>query len=69
MFGFERLTAIGRAFERAVQSDGPEVQALADSFAAAIEATIQEILRGMEVPDQPSRRPAARVRGGVSRAA
>lgn len=43
MFGFERLAAISRNFERAAQSGAAEAPALADALCAAIEATHQEI--------------------------
>jgi hypothetical protein len=43
MFGFQRLSAIGRQFEQAVQSGSPEAPALADALSAAVEATLQEI--------------------------
>ena len=43
MFGFHRLSVIGRSFERAVQSGAPEAPDLADGLCAAIDATLQEI--------------------------
>jgi CheY-like chemotaxis protein/HPt (histidine-containing phosphotransfer) domain-containing protein len=44
MFGFERLTATGRRFERAVQLGAPEeAPALAEALSAALEATLQVI--------------------------
>jgi PAS domain S-box-containing protein len=43
MFGFERLAALGRRFERAVQSGGAEAPALADGLSAALKATLQAI--------------------------
>jgi len=43
LFGFERLSKMGREFERAVQSAAPGVRDLADGLRAAIAATIQEI--------------------------
>jgi HPt (histidine-containing phosphotransfer) domain-containing protein len=43
MFGFERLSTVGRRFERALHSGSAETQALADGLAAALEATLQAI--------------------------
>jgi CheY-like chemotaxis protein/HPt (histidine-containing phosphotransfer) domain-containing protein len=43
MFGFERLTAVGRRFERAVQAGAAEAPALADGLSAALEVTLQTI--------------------------
>jgi HPt (histidine-containing phosphotransfer) domain-containing protein len=43
MFGFERLTAVGRRFERAVQAGAAEAPALADGLSAALEVTLQAI--------------------------
>jgi PAS domain S-box-containing protein len=43
MFGFERLTAVGRRFERAVQAGAAEGPALADGLRAALEVTLQTI--------------------------
>ena len=43
MFGFERIAAVGRRFERAVQSEGTKASALADGLSAAIKATLHEI--------------------------
>ena len=43
MFGFERLSVVGRQLERAVHSGSAETQALADGLAAALEATVQAI--------------------------
>ena len=43
MFGFERLTVVGRRFERAVQAGAAEVPALADGLSAALEVTLQAI--------------------------
>ncbi|WP_216856143.1 response regulator, partial [Acidisphaera sp. S103] len=43
MFGFERLTAVGRRFERAVQAGAAEAPALADGLSAALEITLQTI--------------------------
>jgi PAS domain S-box-containing protein len=40
MFGFERLAALGRRFERAMQTGAAETPALADGLAAALEATL-----------------------------
>ena len=40
MFGFERLAAVARRFERAVQSDAADAQVIADSLGAAIEASL-----------------------------
>jgi HPt (histidine-containing phosphotransfer) domain-containing protein len=43
MFGFERLAAKGRSFERAVQSGAPEASTLADELCAAVDATLEKI--------------------------
>jgi hypothetical protein len=43
MFGFERLTAVGRRFERAVQAGAAETPALATGLSAALEVTLQVI--------------------------
>ena len=43
MFGFERLTSLGRRFERAIQAGAAEAPALADGLAAALEVTLQTI--------------------------
>jgi HPt (histidine-containing phosphotransfer) domain-containing protein len=43
MFGFERITSLGRRFERAIQAGAPEVPALADGLTAALEVTLQTI--------------------------
>jgi PAS domain S-box-containing protein len=43
MFGFERLTSVGRRFERAVQAGAAEAPALADGLSAALEVTLQAI--------------------------
>ena len=43
MFGFERLTSLGRRFERAIQGGAPEAPALADGLIAALEVTLQTI--------------------------
>jgi PAS domain S-box-containing protein len=43
MFGFERLTAVGRRFERAVQAGAAEAPALADGLSAALQVTLQAI--------------------------
>ena len=43
MFGFERLAAAGRVFERALQSNVADTTALANRMGAAIGATCQEI--------------------------
>ncbi len=44
MFGFERLAAAGRAFERGIESDAADTPALADRLDAATAATCLEIL-------------------------
>jgi HPt (histidine-containing phosphotransfer) domain-containing protein len=44
MFGFERLTMVGRRFERAVHAGAADSQALAHGLGAALEATL-EVLR------------------------
>jgi CheY-like chemotaxis protein/HPt (histidine-containing phosphotransfer) domain-containing protein len=43
LFGFERLTAVGRRFERAVQAGAAEAPALAEGLSAALEATLHTI--------------------------
>jgi HPt (histidine-containing phosphotransfer) domain-containing protein len=43
MFGFERLTSLGRRFERAIQADAVEAPALAEGLSAALEVTLQTI--------------------------
>lgn len=43
MFGFERLTATGRRFEGALQSDSAQVAARTAEFRAAVEATLLDI--------------------------
>ena len=43
MFGFERLSAVARGFEHAVQTGAPDAQALADGLAAAIRASLLEM--------------------------
>jgi PAS domain S-box-containing protein len=43
MFGFERLTAVGRRFERAIQAGAAETPALADGLSAALQVTLQAI--------------------------
>ncbi len=40
MFGFERLTMMGRRFERAVNAGAADAPALADGLSAALEATL-----------------------------
>lgn len=44
MFGFERLTTMGRRFERAVHAGAADLQALTYGLHAALEATL-EVLR------------------------
>jgi signal transduction histidine kinase/CheY-like chemotaxis protein/HPt (histidine-containing phosphotransfer) domain-containing protein len=44
MFGFERLTTIGRRFERAVQTGAADAPALAEGLGAALEVTLRAIL-------------------------
>jgi CheY-like chemotaxis protein/HPt (histidine-containing phosphotransfer) domain-containing protein len=44
MFGFERLTTMGRRFERAVHAGAADLQALTHGLHAALEATL-EVLR------------------------
>jgi len=41
MFGFERLTTVGRRFERAVHAGAADSQALAHGLRAALEATLE----------------------------
>jgi signal transduction histidine kinase/CheY-like chemotaxis protein len=43
MFGFERLSSVGRRFERAVQTASPEALAISAGLIAALEATLQVI--------------------------
>jgi len=43
MFGFERLTTVGRRFERAVQAGAADAPALADGLSAALKVTLQAI--------------------------
>ena len=43
MFGFERLSAVARGFEHAVQTGAPDAQALAHGLAAAITASLLEM--------------------------
>jgi CheY-like chemotaxis protein/HPt (histidine-containing phosphotransfer) domain-containing protein len=43
MFGFERVAAAGRAFERAIQSNAADRPALAERLGAAAEASCREI--------------------------
>jgi CheY-like chemotaxis protein len=43
MFGFERLTTVGRRFERAVQAGAADAPALADGLTAALKVTLQAI--------------------------
>ncbi|HEY4040770.1 MAG TPA: response regulator [Rhodopila sp.] len=43
MFGFERLAAASRSFEREVRSGSAESGALADQLCAAVESTLKEI--------------------------
>jgi hypothetical protein len=43
MFGFERLTSVGRRFERAIQAGAAEAPALADGLSAALQVTLQAI--------------------------
>jgi HPt (histidine-containing phosphotransfer) domain-containing protein len=43
MFGFERLTVVGRRFERAVHAGAAETPALADGLSAALTATLDAL--------------------------
>jgi HPt (histidine-containing phosphotransfer) domain-containing protein len=43
MFGFERVTAVGRQLERALQSGASDAADLAKAFEAALHATLGEI--------------------------
>ncbi|HET6307091.1 MAG TPA: PAS domain S-box protein [Rhodopila sp.] len=43
MFGFERLTSLGRRFERAIQAGSAEAPALAEGLIASLEVTLQTI--------------------------
>jgi PAS domain S-box-containing protein len=43
MFGFERLTVVGRRFERAVHAGAAETPALADGLSAALTATLEAL--------------------------
>ncbi len=45
MFGFERLAAVAHRFEHAVHTNAVEVPAVADSLAAAITVSVQEMRR------------------------
>jgi CheY-like chemotaxis protein/HPt (histidine-containing phosphotransfer) domain-containing protein len=45
MFGFERLSVIGRRFELAVQTGAAEAPSLADGLEVAVAATLHEIHR------------------------
>ena len=47
MFGFERLSIIGRKLEQAIQMAAPEVPELSHGFYAAVEATLEEIRHRM----------------------
>ncbi len=43
LFGFERVAATGRHFEKAVLGNAPEAPELAENLCAALEATLQNI--------------------------
>ena len=43
MFGFERLAAAGRAYERAIQAEAVDTQVLTDILGEAAQATCKEI--------------------------
>ncbi len=43
MFGFERLSAVARGFEHAIQTSAPDAQTFADGLAAAIKASLLEM--------------------------
>ncbi len=43
MFGFERLTVVGRRFERAMHAGAAEAPALADGLSAALTATLEAL--------------------------
>jgi PAS domain S-box-containing protein len=43
LFGFERLAALGRRFDKAIRSGGDEAPALAEALIGTIEATVQAI--------------------------
>lgn len=43
MFGFHRLSVMGRSFEQAVQSGAPDAPDVANGLCAAIDATLREI--------------------------
>ncbi len=43
MFGFERLALVARHFEHAALTGSPDVAALADDLAAALDASLGEI--------------------------
>jgi HPt (histidine-containing phosphotransfer) domain-containing protein len=49
MFGFERLAAVARRFERAVQTGAPEAQAIAHDLVAVVEASLREMRSGRHV--------------------
>ena len=44
MFGFERLASAARRFEFATETDASDAQAFVDELAAAIEASLPEML-------------------------
>ena len=44
MFGFERLASAARRFEFATETDASDAQAFVDELAAAIEASLPELL-------------------------
>ena len=60
MFGFERLSAVARGFEHAVQTGAPDTQAFADGLAAAIKASLLDI---------PARMPAGTTEADSARGA
>ena len=45
MFGFERLTAVARRFERALQTEAPDVPQAAAALIAALEPSLDEMRR------------------------
>lgn len=50
MFGFERLTTVGRRFERAVHAGAADAPALADGLGAALETTLAALRDRMRIP-------------------
>ena len=51
MFGFERLTTVGRRFERAVHASAADAPALADGLSAALQATLAALRDRTRIPE------------------